>query len=101
MTRLLTLTQAAERLGFSYQKTRKLVLRGVLPHIDVGGRLHVPETELSAWIAVHTIAAAEPSQAPADVEPDPIAERARQLRAQRLAAKAVRGSFGRRKSSAA
>jgi len=50
MKTLLTLGEAAERLGISYQSIYKWVERGEIPTVRVAGRRRVPSTALDEII---------------------------------------------------
>jgi len=50
---VLTVAEAAERLGVHYQTARKLVLRGDINHVFKGKRKFVPASELSKFRLCH------------------------------------------------
>ena len=50
MKTLLTISEAAERLGISYQSAQKWVERGEIPSVRVAGRRRVPAAALDEII---------------------------------------------------
>jgi excisionase family DNA binding protein len=54
--RLITIDQAAERLGLSRRTVERKIEQGVIPALQLGGRgtaIRIDERELAGWLAEH------------------------------------------------
>ena len=51
---LLTYKQAAERLAVCKRQVQRLVARGDIPFVQIGGSVRIPAASLAAYIAANT-----------------------------------------------
>ena len=51
---LLTYTEAAQRLAVCKRQVQRLVARGDIPFVQIGGSVRIPAGALSAYIAANT-----------------------------------------------
>lgn len=56
--RLLTVADAADRLGLAHGAVRRAIARGDLPAVKVCSRIRIDPTELRRWVDSHRIKAA-------------------------------------------
>ena len=57
--RLLTVTEAAQRLGTSQRFPRRLIAERRITFVKIGSHVRIPEVALDAFIAASTVEASE------------------------------------------
>lgn len=55
-TRMLTMVEAAQRTGVSFQTIRRRVKDGTIPAVLLAGKWRIREDDLQAWVAAEAAA---------------------------------------------